>query len=265
MGLELQGKWALILGASSGFGAATARELARHGMNIAGVHLDRRATLPLAEAVIHDVQAAGGSARFFNVNAADDEKRRDVIGRLGSELGGAPVTTLMHSLAFGTLLPLVAHEGSEGQVSRAQLEMTMDVMAHSLVYWVQDLVGAGLLRSGSRVFVMTSAGPTRVWPYYGVVAAAKAAVECHVRYLAAELGRAGITVNAIRAGITDTPAVRRIPGWDRLLDAARAQNPSGRATAPEDVARVIALLSRSEAQWLTGDVVGVDGGELYTV
>jgi len=66
------GEWALILGASSGFGAATARELGRRGMGIVGVHLDRKVTLPLAEAVAADVRAAGAPAEFFNANAADD-------------------------------------------------------------------------------------------------------------------------------------------------------------------------------------------------
>ena len=69
--------WAVILGASSGFGAATSRELAAAGFNICGVHLDRRSTLPQAEAVIADVQAAGREAAFFNVNAADPEKRAE--------------------------------------------------------------------------------------------------------------------------------------------------------------------------------------------
>ncbi len=68
--------WALILGASSGFGAAVALELARAGMNIFGVHMDRRETLPLAEAVQNEIRDLGREAIFFNVNAADEEKRR---------------------------------------------------------------------------------------------------------------------------------------------------------------------------------------------
>jgi len=65
-----EGEWGLILGASSGFGGATARELGRLGMGILGVHLDRKATRPLADAVAADVRAAGSPAHFFNVNAA---------------------------------------------------------------------------------------------------------------------------------------------------------------------------------------------------
>jgi enoyl-[acyl-carrier-protein] reductase (NADH) len=115
--------------------------------------------------------------------------------------------------------------------------MTADVMAHSLIYWVRDLFHAGLLGNGSRVFAMTSEGATRAVPTYGPVSAAKAALEAHVRQLALELIPHGITVNAIRAGVTDTPALRRIPGHEELRAAAEARNPGGRLTRPEDVAR----------------------------
>lgn len=134
-------------------------------------------------------------------------------------------------------------------------------MAHSLVYWVQDAVARGLLVRGSRVVAMTSAGSTRVWPGYGAVSAAKAALEAHVRQLAVELGPTGITVNAIRAGVTDTPAFRKIPGSDFMAEQVRARNPSGRMTETADVARVIAMLAGDDAQWITGTVIGVDGGE----
>ena len=86
----LQGKWALILGASSGFGAAAARALATAGMNIAGVHLDMRATLPVAKAVIADIEACGSRALFFNTNAADPDRRAKVLEGLDAALRDAP-------------------------------------------------------------------------------------------------------------------------------------------------------------------------------
>src|ERR687895_2057767 len=71
--------WALILGASSGFGEATSLALAKVGLNIFGVHLDRRATLPNVQRIVHDIEALGRRAEFFNVNAADAEKRQEVL------------------------------------------------------------------------------------------------------------------------------------------------------------------------------------------
>ena len=78
--------WALVLGASSGFGAATARALAGAGLDIFGVHLDRRATLPNAERVVAEVEALGRRARFFNVNAADPDRRAEVVAAMAKTL-----------------------------------------------------------------------------------------------------------------------------------------------------------------------------------
>ncbi len=258
---SLKGKWALILGASSGHGAATAIELARHGMNIFGVHLDLRATLPNAQRVIHHIQDLGCQAVFFNTNAADDAKRQMVLEAIRERLSpGEHVKVFMHSLAFGTLRPYVPANREEA-VTRAQMEMTLDVMAHSLVYWVQDMFYKGLLGPGSKVFAMTSAGSHRVYPTYGPVGAAKAALEYHVRHLAVELASRGIAVNAIQAGVTDTPALRKIPGHEVMLQYALEHNPGGRITTPEDVARAIARLSQDDSPWLTGNIIRVDGGE----
>src|SRR5437016_13887094 len=148
------GAWGLVLGASSGFGAATARELGRRGMGIIGVHLDRKVTLPQAEAVAEDVRAAGSPAHFFNVNAADDEKRVQVCERARELTGGKPLRVLLHSLAFGTLKPFVS-DVPDQQTTKAQLEMTLDVMGHSLVYWVQDLPPHVHLREGAHVTPLT--------------------------------------------------------------------------------------------------------------
>src|SRR5882724_2222144 len=122
-------------------------------------------------------------------------------------------------------------------VTQAQMDMTLDVMAHSLVYWTQEVVGRGLMTRGGRIYAMTSSGGSRVLPFYGPVSAAKAALESHVRQLAAELAPQGITAEA------------------------RRRNPSGRMTTTEDVARAIVVLAHPDTYWITGNVIGVDGGE----
>ena len=259
-----QNEWALVLGASSGFGAAAAIELASLGLNIFGVHLDRKSTLPQVERIVHDIQAYGREAVFFNANAADAEKRQQIVESIqqkGKETGQSVfVRVLFHSLAFGTLKPFISdHQGNA--VTKSQVDMTLDVMANSLVYWTQDLVGHQLLGKGSRIFSMTSAGGARVWRTYGAVSAAKSALESHTRQLALELAPRGMTVNAIMAGVTDTPALRKIPGSDDMLELAKRKNPSGRLTTPSDVAQAIGILSHPKAQWITGNVICVDGGE----
>jgi len=252
-------RWALVLGASSGFGEACVRALAAAGYDIAGVHLDRKAGLEHVAELKADIARVGRRSLFFNINAADEGKRREVVDALARELqaSGGGVAVLMHSLAFGTLKAYIG----EDVLNKANIEMTLDVMAHSLVYWVQDVIRCGLMGRGGRVFAMTSSGSNRVIPSYGAVSAAKSALESHVRQLAVELAAHGITVNAMRGGVTDTPAARRIPGSDRLFEEAKRRNPHRRLTRPEDVAQAVVALSTPGADWITGNVINVDGGE----
>ncbi|MCH8007355.1 MAG: SDR family oxidoreductase, partial [Chloroflexi bacterium] len=186
--------WALILGASSGFGEATSLELARSGYNIFGVHMDLRSKLPNVERIQDEIKAAGQEAVFFNVNAADADKRATVIDAVTERLqaDGSSIKVLLHSLAFGSLLPYFGG-GPKEVISKKQIDMTLDVMAHSLVYWTQDLVSRNLMKEGARIFTMTSSGATRVIKSYGAVSAAKAALESHIRQIAFELAPLGIT------------------------------------------------------------------------
>lgn len=260
---EQRGQWALILGASSGMGAAIARELARQGYHIAGIHLDRRATMPDVEAVIADIRACDVEAHFVNINAADEEKRAVALAELTGvlrtrrELGGLRI--LVHSLAFGALKPYVGRDAD--LATPAQFAMTFEVMAHSLVYWTQGIIKNGLMGEGGRIFALTSAGGHRVWTEYGAVSAAKAALEAHIRQLAVELAPMGITANAIQAGVTDTPALRKVPAHEVMIAKSLANNPHGRLTTPEDIAAVIAVLALPGTAWITGDVIRADGGE----
>jgi NAD(P)-dependent dehydrogenase (short-subunit alcohol dehydrogenase family) len=253
--------WVVILGASSGFGAAAAKRFAQEGYGVIGVHLDRRSTIEKAEAVRSAVEAEGAPCMMFNINAADGELRDSCIAEVQIQLeaNGDHIAVLMHSLAFGSLLPLVSQEGKS--LSSKQMTMTIEVMANSLVWWARGVVESGLMGKGGRIFAMTSSGSQRTIPNYGAVGAAKAALESHIRYLAAELAPKGITANSILAGITVTPALLKIPGSEELIEGAKARNPHGRLTTPEDVADTLIELSRAGTGWLTGNTLRVDGGE----
>lgn len=259
--------WALVLGASSGFGAEASRCFARAGMNIIGVHLDRRLSAENARRLVSDIESLGREAWFFNVNAADPGKRAmvlaDVQSRFEKRGQNERITVLLHSLAFGALKPFV-HVDPESRLGVAQLEMTIDVMANSLVYWTQGILDANLFGEHSRIFAMTSTGSGISWQSYGAVSAAKAALEAHIRQLSLELSPRGITANAICAGVTDTPAARKIPGYDGMIEAAVRKNPSGRLTQPQDVARALVALSLPCTYWVTGNVIYVDGGEAHS-
>ena len=215
------------------------------------------------------IEAEGVQALYINMNAADDEKRAAALATLNARFdesraeGRKPYFRIvMHSLAFGSLVPFLADDPKDA-VDRKKMEMTQDVMANSLVYWVQDLYRGGFLDRGSKIYAMTSEGTSRVVPSYGVVSGAKAALEAHIRQLAMEFARrdTGIAVNSIRAGVTDTPALRKIPEAARMVEITLARNPHGRLTTTQDVAEAIVSLSETDSDWISGNVIGVDGGE----
>ncbi len=149
-------RWALILGASSGMGEATALTLAANGYRICGIHLDFRAAIAHVDEVKAKIEAFGSEALYVNMNAADDEKRAAALATLrerfdrSSAEGREPyVRVVMHSLAFGSLVPFLTEDPKAG-VDRKKMEMTQDVMANSLVYWVQDLWRGGFLGRAPR-------------------------------------------------------------------------------------------------------------------
>jgi len=253
--------WALILGASSGFGKATALQLAKDGFNIIGIHLDRQATMHNVEEIITSIESFGVKQKFYNINAADVQKRTEVINDLKKLLNGKPlVKVIMHSLAFGSLKNFIYKNGELG-ITKAQLEMTIDVMANSLVYWVQDIYTNNFLAEKARIFGMTSSGSHTVIQTYGAVSAAKAALEAHIRQLSEELGFMKVSANAIMAGVTDTPALRKIPGNSDMMNVAKRKNPRKRLTTPQDVSKVISLLCKDGGEWISGGVINADGGE----
>jgi len=260
-GKENREFWAVILGASSGFGGATAVRLAKDGYNIVGIHLDRQATMGNVNNIISEIRSAGSEAMFYNVNAADQFKREEIVKELKDKFNGkAVVKVLMHSLAFGTLKLFIPKNG-EQPLTHSQMEMTLDVMAHSLVYWTQELYLNNLLTKKGRIFAMTSSGGHTSIPFYGAVSAAKAALESHVRQLSLELGEMEIAVNAIMAGVTDTPALRKIPSNASMIEVAKKKNPRQRLTEPEDVANVISILCKDGGEWISGGIIHADGGE----
>lgn len=255
--------YALILGASSGFGKSIALALANDGVNIIGVHLDRMSTMPDVKQLITDIESKGVEAHFYNVNAADAVKREEVISEIEKIFAKDSESTLkilVHSLAFGTLKPFVADK-PEDAVNSKQIEMTLDVMANSLVYWTQAVVSKKLMVSGGKIFAMTSSGGQRQIEFYGAVSAAKACLESYIRQFAMELGRIGISANSIRAGVTQTPALSKIPGSQKIIDNAIQRNPQSRLTDPEQIGEFIVDNYKRDSHWMTGNVINLDGGE----
>ena len=248
-------QWALILGASSGIGAACAKKLAESGINIYGIYL-RKPQSVITELEEY-IKSQNVECFFHKMNAMNEDKQIEAIKNL-QKLGN--IKCFIHSIAFGTLKPMITKNEKEA-LNYKNIEMTINVMGSSLVYWSQALYRANLLKQGSQIYSMTSSGGRKQWPSYGAVSMAKATLESASRQLAIELAHKGISVNAIQAGVTDTPALRKIPGNQEMIDYAINNNPSKRLTTPEDIAEYIALFIKTNNSWMTGNIIRLDGGE----
>jgi len=153
------------------------------------------------------------------------------------------------------------HYPDRSYIDDEDLERTIYSMGTSLLGWAQTLLAQGLFADDARIFGLTSEGNEVAWKGYAAVAAAKVALESIARSMAVELAPYGIRSNVIQAGVTDTAALQAIPGSAQLKAQARQRNPFGRLTTPVDVANVIYLLSTTEAAWINGEIIRVDGGE----
>jgi len=256
--------WALILGSSSGFGGAIASAFADEGYSIIGVHLDRAAGMDNVNKLIEEIKVKGVDVHFFNVNAADAEKRKNILDQVESggffKKGEDNIKVLVHSLAFGTLKPYFGDK-HEDDLTQKQLEMTIDVMGNSILYWSHDIIRRELMGRGGKIFGMTSTGGHRVIYGYGAVSAAKAVLESHCRQLALELPKFGISCSPVQAGVTETPAMRKIPNAQLIVEDALRRNPFDRLTVPQDVAEIIVSITKQKGNWMNGNMIYADGGE----
>ncbi|MFA6570914.1 MAG: SDR family oxidoreductase [Bacteroidota bacterium] len=255
--------YALILGSSSGFGKSSAIQLAKMGYNIFGMHLDVGTNKKHAELLAEEIRSYGVKCLFFNKNAADEAQRKEIVAILKEELindNDAKIRVYIHSLAFGALGPIISHNREE-LINQRKIEMTMNVMGNSFLFWAQDLFLENMFCENARIISLTSSGSIRAMKGYGAVSAAKAALEAYTRQLAVELAPYKITVNALMPGVTDTPAAQKLPEFQRLKEVSASHNPYGRNTIPDDVAKAIALMIDEKSYWITGQTIGVDGGE----
>lgn len=267
MGIQFEkDQWALILGGSSGFGLATAQKLARCGMSVAIVHRDRRGAMEAIEPAFREIEKTGVGFLAMNVDALSADGRASVLASLKEKLGEkGRVRMLLHSIAFGNLKPLAPTKGAENSDERIledeDFAGTVYAMGTSLASWTQAVFREGLFAEDARVLSMTSEGNELAWKGYAAVSAAKTALESVSRSIAMEFAPWGIRANVIQAGVTDTKALRLIPGSDGMKESAIRRNPFGRLTTPEDVADFIALMCTDEARWVNGALLRVDGGE----
>jgi len=254
-----QDYWALILGGSSGLGYASAKKLAKHGMNIIIIHRDRRSEIPDIEEAFDEIRDAGVKFESFNEDAVKRESREELVENIKTLLGEkGKIRTLLHSIAKGNLKPMT---GDDQKLENLDFQLTIDAMALSLYDWTQAIYQNKLFAKDARVISFTSDGNKKAWKNYAAVSAAKVTLEAITRSMALEFAKFGIRANCIQAGITVTRSFQMIPGNETLRVHALKHNPFKRLTVPDDVANAVYLLSKDEASWITGTIIPVNGGE----
>lgn len=258
---EFQDKneWALILGGSSGLGLATAKKLAKHGMNICIVHRNSRSQQEQIEKEFNEITQLGIDFISYNTDAFHPEKKEALLEDLKEELEGGKIKTLVHSVAKGNLKPMLSDDSPVLKTDDFQL--TIQAMGISLYDWTKAIFDAKLFADDARIISFTSEGNSKAWKNYAAVSAAKVTLEAITRNIALEFAPYGIKANCIQAGVTDTASLRMIPGSEEIKNHSLLRNPFNRLTNPEDVANVVYLLSKDEASWINGTIIPVDGGE----
>jgi len=249
MGL-LDGKTALIFGVANDHSIAwgIAQALHAHGATVGFSSVEsliEKRVRPLADLI--------GSTFVEPCNVQSDEDIARVFDAWGREHDSLDI--LVHALAFANRADL---EGAFVDTSRDGFALAMDVSAYSLVALARG--ARPYLRAGSSIQTLTYYGAEKVVANYNVMGVAKAALEASVRYLAADLGPAGIRVNAISAGPVRTLAAAGIAGFKKMHGAFTSVAPLRANITPEDVAGVAVFLASDLSGQVTGETIYVDGG-----
>jgi len=252
-------EWALILGGSSGLGLATAKKLAKHGMNICVVHRNSRSQLSRVRKDFNKITKSGVDFISYNIDCLHPEKRKALVDDLTEKLKGGRIKTLVHSIAKGNLKPMIS--GSTPSLQSDDFQLTIKSMGISLYDWTKVIFNANLFSSDARIISFTSEGNRKAWRNYAAISAAKVTLEAITRNIALEFAPFGIRANCIQAGVTDTDSFRMIPGSNKIKKYSLDRSPFKRLTSPEDIANVVYLLSKDEASWINGITIPVDGGE----
>ncbi|NDC82237.1 SDR family oxidoreductase [bacterium] len=246
----LNGKVALVTGASRGFGRAIARRLAADG---ATVVVNYRRSMSEAAETVDDILASGGRAVAIRADMANEEKIVAMLEQIKSEFNRLDI--LVSNASFG--IP-----GKILESKSKYWDMTMDATAKALL--LLALHSAPLMTHGGHMVVISSYGHRRILPGYGVVGPAKGAVEALTRSLAVELAPKGIVVNGVMPGLSPTKSLLAVPGADESIAKALRQTPMGRLISPDEVAGIVRFLVSGLADMIVGQLIVADGGAILT-
>ncbi len=239
---------AIVTGGASGIGAATSRRLASDGAAVAIFDLNGAA----AEEMAGSIEADGGSAIGLAVDVTDRPGIEAAVDQVGSRLGRA--TILVNSAGYSPFTPFL-------EISEELWNRTLEINLTGTFNCCQAVI-PGMLKEGwGRIVNIASSSIHTGVPLMAHYVSAKSGVVGLTKSLALEFAAQGITVNTIPPGFVDTPMLRGAAA-DGFVDIERstAATPVGRPGRPEDIAAACAFLVGDDASYITGQIIGVNGG-----
>ncbi|MDD2634979.1 MAG: SDR family NAD(P)-dependent oxidoreductase [Bacteroidales bacterium] len=249
--------YVLILGGSGSIGLACAKELSLRNYNLVIVHRDSRSANKYAQHEFEVIRESGTILYDINANI----NAEDTFEKLLNILKVNNINRLhafIHASADANLGNIL---NPNSELSHDDFIHTLNSMSISFVVWAKGLIEKRLLSENSKVVGFTSEGSSKVLKKYVAVGMAKSALEAACRYMAIEFAPLKINVNLINAGIIMSRSVNILDKHNDFINEAIIRNPSGRLTKPEDVSKVMAFLLSDDSNWITGQIITVDGGE----
>ncbi|MEW9032584.1 MAG: enoyl-ACP reductase FabI [Planifilum fimeticola] len=247
----MEGKRVVIMGVANkrSIAWAIAQSLHNHGAELAFTYQGERLERRVRELV--DAEMPGSP--LIECDVTSDEQVRSAFDKIGEVWGR--IDGLVHCIAFAKAEDL---EVPFVETSRDGYALAQDISAYSLVACAR--AAKPLMTEGGSILTMTYMGSERVIPNYNVMGVAKAALEASVRYLAHDLGPAGIRVNAISAGPIRTLAAKGVKDFNSMLHIVEERSPLRKTTDPAEVADTALFLTSPLSRGITGEVIHVDGG-----
>jgi len=248
--LNLEGRVAVVFGLANkrSISWGIAQKLHEAGAKLAIGYQNER-----MKAEAQDLIAELPGAEAFQCDVSNDAEIDQVFAKLKEHYG--TIHVLVHSVAFA---PAEELKNDFIHTTRDGFRIAHDISVYSLI--ALSRAAAPLMTEGGSIITMTYFGAEKVVPHYNVMGVAKAALEATVRYLAADLGKQNIRVNAISAGPIKTLAARGIGGLSDMLKAHAERAPLHRNTEQSEVGNTAAYLASDLASGVTGETIYVDSG-----
>ncbi len=242
----MEGFVALVSGGSRGIGRAISLRFAKAKPHLFINFFQNRSA---AEKTAEEAAALGATVHLLQADLKDEAQIRGIFKEINRVCGVLDV--LVHSAASGVLRSIL-------ELSAKHWDWVMNTNTRSLLLCARE--AASMMREGGRIISLSSIGSGRVVPQYASVGVSKAALESLTRYLAAELGPRGITVNTISAGAVATEVWDLLPDGQDILNTIRKHTPCGRLPTAEEIAEIVFFLAGPDARMIQGQVIVVDGG-----